>query len=197
MRILVTGAGGQLGCALRCAADGNEWLFTDLPQLDITDREAVDSFFERERPEVVVNCAAFTDVDRAETEREAAFRVNRTAPRFLSEAAFRTGAAIVHISTDFVFDGGNGHGGFKERSRPYTEEDVPAPLNVYGESKLAGEREVMESGARGAVVRTSWLWSPWGKNFVKAILRAAPKKTSRHSLKARPKMPKARRPRRL
>ncbi|MDR2882345.1 MAG: dTDP-4-dehydrorhamnose reductase [Alistipes sp.] len=176
MRVLVTGAGGQLGTALRESAGapvtGDEWLFTDLAEvagltesLNITDRGAVDEFIGRRRPDVVVNCAAFTDVDRAETERGAAYLVNRDAPRFLAGAAVRVGAAMIHVSTDFVFDG-NG-------SRPYTEDDRPAPLNVYGESKLAGERAVMESGVRGAVVRTSWLYSPWGKNFVKAILRAA------------------------
>jgi dTDP-4-dehydrorhamnose reductase len=150
----------------------NEWLFTDVvgvagvtEALNITDREAVEEFFARWRPGVVVNCAAFTDVDRAESEREAAFRVNRDAPRFLAEAAVRAGAAMIHISTDFVFRG--------DGVRPYTEDDAPAPLNVYGESKLAGERAVVESGVRGAVVRTSWLYSPWGKNFVKAILRVA------------------------
>ncbi len=181
MRVLVTGAGGQLGTALRGAAGGagapengvgDEWLFTDVSQtagatetLDITDREAVNRFFDHRRPDVVVNCAAFTDVDRAETDREAAWLVNRDAPRHLAEAAVRTGAAMIHISTDFVF---NGLG-----SRPYTEQDTPAPINVYGESKLAGEKAVMETGVRGAIVRTSWLYSPWGKNFVKAILRVA------------------------
>ncbi len=165
MRILITGAGGQLGCALKEIADGNEWIFTDLGELDITDREAVEFFFERERPDVTVNCAAFTDVDRAETEREAAFRVNSGAPRFLSEASAARGTIFVHVSTDFVFDGA--------ADRPYTEKDEPAPLNVYGESKLAGERAVVSSGVHGAVIRTSWLYSPWGKNFVKAILRVA------------------------
>ncbi len=192
MRVLVTGAGGQLGTALRRVSGerrvgndrsgGDEWLFTDVVEaagttvgLNITDREAVKEFFEWWRPDVVVNCAAFTDVDRAETEREAAFRVNRDAPRFLAEAAVRLGAALIHISTDFVFDGNgrNADGGFIERSRPYAEDDTPAPLNVYGESKLAGEKAVMESGVRGVVVRTSWLYSPWGKNFVKAIMRVA------------------------
>ncbi len=175
-RILVTGARGQLGRALEEIADGGEWLFTDLAELDVTDNEAVEAFFDREEPDVVVNCAAFTCVDLAETEREAAFRLNSDAPGFLAKASVARGTALMHISTDFVFDGGNGHGGFKERSRPYTEEDVPAPLNVYGESKLAGEKEVLGSGARGAVVRTSWLWSPWGNNFVKAIMRAAAEK---------------------
>jgi dTDP-4-dehydrorhamnose reductase len=167
MRILVTGAGGQLGTALKEACGGGEWewLFTDLAELNITGRESVEAFFLGERPDVVVNCAAFTDVDRAETEREAACLVNRDAPRFLAAAAAAQGAALVHISTDFVFDG--------RADSPYTEEDAPAPLNFYGESKLAGERAVAESGVRGAIVRTSWLYSPWGKNFVKSILRVA------------------------
>lgn len=176
MKVLVTGAGGQLGRALRevTAAVGfcgrgmtypGDWIFTDLAELDITDSAAVEAFFECERPGVAVNCAAWTDVDGAEKEREAAFCVNRDAPRILAEAAARHGAAFVHVSTDFVFSG--------DGSRPYMEEDLPAPINVYGESKLAGERAVVESGCRGAIVRTSWLYSPWGKNFVKAILRVA------------------------
>jgi dTDP-4-dehydrorhamnose reductase len=156
------------------AAEGEwDWLWTDLAELDITDRGRVEEFFDLHRPDMVVNCAAFTDVDRAETEREAAYRVNRDAPRFLAEAAAGLGAALIHVSTDFVFGGGNAPGGFSERTTPYTEEDEPAPLSVYGESKLAGERAVSESGVRGAVVRTAWLYSPWGKNFVKSILRVA------------------------
>jgi dTDP-4-dehydrorhamnose reductase len=150
---------------LREIAGEGEWLFTDLAELDVTDNEAIETYFDRHKPDVAVNCAAFTDVDRAETDKKAAFRLNRDAPRFLAAACVRTGAALVHISTDFVFDG--------TAERPYTEEDAPSPLNVYGESKLAGEREVTGSGVRGAVVRTSWLWSPWGRNFVKSILKAA------------------------
>jgi dTDP-4-dehydrorhamnose reductase len=152
--------------------DGNEWLFTDRAELDITDERAVQALLERERPDVVVNCAAFTDVDRAEREREAAFLVNCTAPRILAEVSEARGTALVHVSTDFVF-GGNGHGGFTERSRPYIEEDQPTPLNIYGESKLEGEKAVLSSGVRGAVIRTSWLYSPWGRNFVLSILVAA------------------------
>ncbi len=165
MRVLVTGADGQLGRALRETTGGDGWIFTDLAELDITDAGAVEEFFAHERPEMVVNCAAWTDVDSAETEREAAYRVNAEAPRFLAAASAKNGAALIHVSTDFVFDG--------MTDRPYNEDDVPAPINVYGESKLAGERAVLESGCRGAVVRTAWLYSPWGKNFVKAILGAA------------------------
>jgi dTDP-4-dehydrorhamnose reductase len=166
MRVLVTGADGQLGKALAGVADGgDEWLFSDVGGLDITDAAAVVAFFEKERPAVVVNCAAWTDVDGAEREREAAFRVNADAPGILARAARGVDAALIHISTDFVFDG--------TARRPYVEDDATAPINVYGESKLAGERAVLSSGVRGAVIRTSWLYSPWGKNFVKAILGAA------------------------
>jgi dTDP-4-dehydrorhamnose reductase len=144
-----------------------EWLFTDLAELDITDKGAVETFFERERPDVVVNCAAWTDVDRAETEREAAFRINCDAVALLADAARQFDASLVHISTDFVFDGAS--------QAPYSEMVTPAPLNIYGESKLAGEKAVLESGCRGAVIRTSWLYSPYGRNFVKSILGAASK----------------------
>lgn len=197
MRILVTGTDGQLGKELRIIASssmtsgegmtgisgttlsgtsslaGAEWIFTDVADLDITSERAVDAFFERVRPCVVVNCAAFTDVDRAEREPEAAFRVNCEAVRHLAQASARLGASLVHISTDFVFDGWQRPQ--EVRSVPYTEEDAPSPLNVYGESKLAGEQAVFDSGCAGAVIRTSWLYSPWGRNFVKSILGAASK----------------------
>ncbi|MDR2913027.1 MAG: dTDP-4-dehydrorhamnose reductase [Alistipes sp.] len=212
MRILVTGADGQLGRELRRIADfienggdgkkstffrdpppcfegvdakkvhfpedtpsflggsrenfqNYEWLFTDFGALDVTDERAVAGFFNRERPDAVVNCAAFTDVDRAETEPTAAFRVNRDAPMFLARAAASHNATLLHISTDFVFSG--------TAQQPYTETDTPAPINIYGQSKLAGERAVIESCCRGAIVRTSWLYSPWGRNFVLSILKAA------------------------
>ncbi len=173
MRILVTGAKGQLGLALRrlaetgVAVDSAEWLFTDVAELDITDRVAVEAFFERERPDVTVNCAAYTDVDRAESEEgsAAAFGINADGVRFLAEATAARGGTLIHISTDFVFDG--------RADRPYTEEDIGSPLNVYGKSKMKGAMAILESGCRGAIVRTSWLYSPWGRNFVKSILNAA------------------------
>lgn len=166
MKILVTGAAGQLGTALREVLDPScEVFFTDVKELDITSEDAVAAFFERERPDVVVNCAAWTDVDGAEANEAGARRVNRDAPAILAAECARRDAAIVHISTDFVFDGTG--------DRPYTEDDAPNPVNVYGVTKLEGEHAVIDSGARGAVIRTSWLYSPWGKNFVKAILNAA------------------------
>ncbi len=171
-KILVTGSLGQLGRELQNMAAGGggevfSWLFTDVAELDITDPEAVGEMFARERPDAVVNCAAWTDVDGAERDPEGAFRINMTGPQVLAGAAERFGAALVHISTDFVFSG--------QKREPYTEDDEPAPLNVYGGSKLAGERAVAESGCGGAIVRTSWLYSPYGRNFVKSILGAASK----------------------
>ncbi len=167
MRILVTGADGQLGKALKEAAGEGEWIFTDFAELDVTDKEAVEAFFERHAPDVVVNCAAYNNVDLAEREREAAFRVNSDAPRLLAEASVTRGTALIHISTDYVFRG--------NVDRPYTEEDIPSPVNFYGETKMMGVRAVLEIGCRGAVIRTSWLYSPWGHNFVTSILEAARK----------------------
>ncbi len=168
-RILVTGAAGQLGRELRTAAVGSdfEWIFADRDKLDITDKEAVRAFFDREHPDVTVNCAAYTDVDKAEVERDEAFRVNYDGVRFLADAASLSGVALIHISTDYLFDG--------KKDTPYDESDIPSPINVYGESKLAGARTVLESGCPGAVVRTSWLYSPWERNFVTSILDAAEK----------------------
>lgn len=192
MRILVTGAGGQLGRALRRESESRRdvggvsgegggdvladavWLFTDVGELDIADGDAVRGYLECCDAEVVVNCAAWTDVDGAECDREGAFRVNAVGPRVLAGAVRERNGVLVHVSTDFVFPGGdNGHGEFSRRTHPYTEDDIASPINVYGESKLAGERAVLESGCCGAVVRTSWLYSPWGRNFVKSILGAA------------------------
>lgn len=175
--ILVSGADGQLGRALRREAPAG-WIFAGRRELDVTSRDGVARFFAAHRPSVVVNCAAFTDVDRAETERgaggggSAAWTVNCDGARNLAEACLAAGgvggagdgAALVHVSTDFVFDG--------RACRPYVEEDAPNPINFYGESKLAGERAVTASGCRGAIVRTSWLWSERG-GFVRAILDRA------------------------
>ncbi len=161
--IFVTGADGQLARALREVTGG--WDFLSKADLDITSRGEVEDFFARTQPDVVINCAAFTDVDRAETEREAAVAVNCDGVRNLAQAAAKSRAAVIHISTDYVFGG--------DTMRPYIETDTPAPVNFYGHSKLAGERAFFESGCRGAVVRTSWLWSDDGTGFVAAIRRKA------------------------
>lgn len=200
-KILVTGADGQLGRELRRLAGVTgmyTWVFTDVAQLDITDHAQVNAFFGNERLGVVVNCAAYTNVDGAEQDRDGAFRINAEAPAILAAAARHFDAAFIHISTDFVFDGSERRQRFSEPAHclqetsgilsvisrneatqserhPYTEEDEPRPLNVYGASKLAGEKAVLDSGCRGAVVRTSWLYSPYGRNFVKSIMGAAAK----------------------
>lgn len=170
MNILVTGGSGQLGCSIREVASGSEhkFIYTDLKagddivSLDITDSDAVAGFVADNSVEVIVNCAGYTDVERAESEEAVAMRVNAEAVSVLAEAAKSAGATLIHISTDYVFDGCS--------SVPYGETVAPAPLSAYGRSKAEGERAVLASGCRHFIIRTSWLYSPYGKNFVKTIL---------------------------
>src|SRR5205823_8628518 len=167
MRILITGAGGQLGRDLQEVLAGHEIHAFDHAGLDIGDREAVLEAVGHLAPQWVINAAAFNDVDGAETQSGTAFRVNARGAGHLAEASARVGAAILHVSTDYVFDGRKG--------APYTETDVPNPLGVYGRSKYAGEQRVLASGANVCVVRTAWLYGRHGKNFVTAIRSAADK----------------------
>lgn len=167
MRALVTGAAGQLGVDLvthlrRCGA---EVAALDRTGLDITDVEAVDRTVRAAGPDVVFSVGAWTDVDGAESAEEAAFRVNAEGPGHLAEAAKRCGAAIVHVSTDYVFDGTG--------SSPYAEDATPAPASAYGRTKAAGELAVLESGADAYVVRTAWVYGAHGNNFVRTMLRLA------------------------
>ncbi|MEW5864655.1 MAG: dTDP-4-dehydrorhamnose reductase [Pseudomonadota bacterium] len=166
MRILLTGAGGQLGreLARRLPALG-ELVATDRAALDLSDPDAIRRTVRAARPQVIVNAAAYTAVDRAEAEPEAAHAVNATAPAVLAEEARRLGALLVHYSTDYVFDG--------EKRAPYVEDDPPNPLNVYGRTKLAGEQALRASGARHLILRTSWVYAPHGRNFLLAIARRA------------------------
>ena len=163
MRLLVTGARGQLGRALERAVAhaGHEWIGVDLPELDITDRGAVLALVASERPHAVINCAAFTAVDAAESQEAAALAVNGTAVGHLAEAADAAGAVLVQVSTDYVFDGESGWA--------YREDDPVNPLSAYGRTKLAGEREAARA-RRHVIVRTAWLFGE-GNNFVEAILR--------------------------
>lgn len=165
LNILVTGANGQLGSEIRRlgSISPNHYLFTDVAELDITDREAVKSYVKREQIDVVVNCAAFTAVDRAEEEPELARRINRDAVENLALAAREQGAAMIHVSTDYVF-GGNGN-------HPYTEEMATCPLGVYGKTKLEGEAALEASGCNYLIFRTAWLYSEFGNNFLKTMLR--------------------------
>ena len=166
MKILVTGSNGQLGRELQRAVP-SEWSVTAIgtADCDITDSAAVATLIEGLRPDVVVNCAAYTAVDKAEMERETADAVNWHAVENLARVAASVDAALVHISTDYVFDG--------ESCAPYRESDPTAPINHYGAGKLRGEQAIAASGCRGVVIRTQWLYSPYGKNFVKTMLRLA------------------------
>lgn len=163
--ILVTGADGQLGQALRyCVAESaDKWIFAGRSGLDITDREAVRRLLTERRIDTVVNCAAWTDVERAEAEPEAADRLNHLAVGELAAAAAERDAELIHISTDYVFGG--------EGCRPLREEDPTGPLNVYGRTKLLGEQAVATSGVRSLVIRTGWLYSLRGRNFLTTMLR--------------------------
>lgn len=165
MRVLVTGANGQLGSELRCVASA-DYLFTDIEELDICSLEAVAEYVERNGIDTIVNCAAYTNVDRAEEDRAAAERVNTVAVAILAEVARRNDARLIHISTDYVFGG-------EVFDAPIKESETPAPLGVYGETKYEGERAIRESGCDYVIIRTSWLYSAYGNNFVKTIMRLA------------------------
>ena len=171
MKILVTGCNGQLGHAMQeISTYLSEWTwkFTDLPELDITNPEQVNQTVKNFQPDWIINAAAYTDVDGAETNQELAFRVNAEGPHNLAMAAIEANAKLVHISTDYVFDG--------TKNEPYTETDQPNPLQVYGKSKLEGETLIQETGVPGIIIRTSWLYGTHGNNFVKTILRLADEK---------------------
>jgi dTDP-4-dehydrorhamnose reductase len=166
MKILITGANGQLGNEIRELAPEYpqfDFRYTDIAELDITNAADVDAYFGLHRPDAIINCAAYTAVDKAETDAETAFLVNATASGNLARAAQANGCFVVHVSTDYVYDGRN--------YRPYTETDAVNPVSVYGKSKLAGEEQVLQSGARAIVIRTSWLYSAFGNNFVKTMIK--------------------------
>lgn len=161
--ILVTGGDGQLGSALRLASaeSHHRYIFTDIKELDITSAEAVGELFSREKIDIVVNCAAYTAVDLAEEQEDTADKINHKAAALLAEVCAQHNATLIHISTDYIFSG--------DSRRAYTEDDTPAPLNAYGRTKLSGERAVTKSGCKSIILRTSWLYSEFGKNFVKTM----------------------------
>ena len=164
----MTGGNGQLGSEFKTiGADYPHFdiTFTDLPELDLTDENALHSYFEHHGFDVVINCAAYTAVDKAETEIEKAFSVNRDVVKSLVNICNQTDCYLVHISTDYVFDGKSG--------RPYREDDAPNPQSVYGRSKHAGEEAMADCLIPGLIVRTSWLYSSFGINFTKTILQKA------------------------
>lgn len=165
MRILVAGALGQLGRALRGALEAHELVLRDLPELDLAEPEPVARCLDETGAELVINAAAFTDVDAAESDPAGAERGNVTIPRVLAEATAERDLALVHVSTDYVFDG--------QADRPYLESDSPAPFNAYGRTKLAGEEAVRTANPRHFIVRTAWLYSTGGHNFALTMLGAA------------------------
>lgn len=163
-RILIAGGSGQVGCCLKAQLQGcAEFSAPDSAVLDISNRDSVWRAVEAFRPDYIINAAAYTAVDKAESDAERAFAVNRDGARHLAEAAEAVGAAMLHISTDYVFDGTGG--------APYDEAAQTAPQNIYGASKLAGEQAVLAACRRAVVMRTSWVFGAHGQNFVKTMLR--------------------------
>ncbi len=173
MKILITGGYGQLGNELKeLAEQKSEWkfIFTDVDTLDITNEPAVSSCFQENRPDFIVNCAAYTAVDRAETDEELARKINAEAPGILARVAKNNGAKVIHVSTDYVFNGESFH--------PYKEDDPVAPTGVYGETKLEGEKQCLAENSESVIIRTSWLYSSFGNNFVKTMMRLGAERDS-------------------
>ena len=180
MNILVTGANGQLGTELRNVTAGsrNNYIFSDVTSLpgvetlnlDITNIDAVRIVCDSEKVDVIVNCAAYTNVDKAEDEPSMAMLLNCTAAGNLAKVAAERDAALIHISTDYIFHG--------DIPMPCKEDWPTDPLGVYGSTKLAGEKEIERSGCRSVILRTAWLYSPYGKNFVKTMLRLTEERDS-------------------
>ncbi|MCM4172240.1 dTDP-4-dehydrorhamnose reductase [Arenibacter sp. TNZ] len=166
IKLLITGANGQLG---RCLQDltrtypNYDFHFKTSKELDVTSKEQIDILFAQEKFDYCINCAAYTAVDKAETDQESAFLVNAEAVKYLAEACKAQNSILIHISTDFVFDG--------SKTIPYLEKDVPNPINVYGASKLKGEQYVQKILEQYFIIRTSWVYSEYGHNFVKTMLR--------------------------
>ena len=166
MKILVIGARGMLGRDLQpILSDQHEVIGKDIQDLDITDPLQIENEVDALRPQAVINAAAFTDVDGCESQEERAFAVNAEGAGHVALACRKTGARLIHLSTDYVFDGAS--------RVPYTEDAPPRPLNVYGESKLRGEKAVQKAGGNHLILRTAWLYGRHGKNFVDTILRLA------------------------
>ncbi|GHT78785.1 NAD(P)-dependent oxidoreductase [Bacteroidia bacterium] len=170
--LLITGANGQLGNELRKLAPAcshHRFFFTDLAELDITNPNAIEAFFADNRIDAVVNCAAYTAVDKAESDEAAALLINATAVQYLAQACSRRQATLVHVSTDYVYDG--------RACTPYSENHPAAPLSAYGRTKLAGEKAAL-STEKAVILRTAWLYSAFGNNFVKTMLRLGKERES-------------------
>ncbi len=165
-KILVIGSNGQLGSevqALSAAYPDYAFSFTDVDTIDLTKGQAIEDYIIAHPADVILNCAAYTAVDKAEEDRDTAFLINAVALDYLADAAIACGALLIHVSTDYVFDGSN--------NTPYTPDEVTFPQSVYGETKYEGEQLLLYSKANVAIIRTSWLYSTYGQNFVKTMLR--------------------------
>ncbi len=166
MNILVTGAEGQLGRSFRKISLYNvkhNFLFTDLPETDITDKKTLNTLVKKHTVDAIINCAAYTAVDKAETEKELAYHINTNGPKVLAEVSKENDLKLFHISTDYVFDGTS--------TAPIKESYPTNPKGVYGQSKLEGEMAIASSGCDAVIIRTAWLYSEFGNNFVKTMLR--------------------------
>lgn len=176
MRILLTGTSGQLGRSLaKALSDFSELITPQRAELDLSDLASIAPYIQQCKPDLIIHPAAYTAVDQAERESELAYSINAEAPGILAQEAKRLGIGLIHFSTDYVFDGSKGTTN-GERIL-YSEEDICAPLNVYGASKLAGEQAIVNSGCAYLIFRTSWVYSDFGKNFLLTILRLAKEKT--------------------
>lgn len=171
--ILVSGANGQLGMELAqlvSACPSFRFVLATRDELPLDDFDVINDLIDRHKPQYFVNCAAYTAVDKAESEKELAYKINADAPGVIAAACKRNNSRLIHISTDYVFNG-NGQ-------RPYKEDDPTDPVNLYGDSKLRGEQNVMQQGPASIIIRTAWVYSEFGKNFVKTMLRLMGEKDS-------------------
>lgn len=166
MKILLAGRNGQVGYELERSIQGlGEIVAVDRTQMDLADLERIRDVMRSVKPDLIINAAAYTAVDNAESEPELAMRINAHAPEVMAEEAKRIGAVLIHYSTDYVFDG--------TKSGPYAEDDIPCPINIYGSSKLAGEQAIQAAGIPHLILRTSWVYGMRGKNFLLTVLRLA------------------------
>ncbi len=164
--ILVTGSKGQLGNEIQKLASSYpsfKFIFTDVEELDITDVEQIDNFFNKNKIDFVINCAAYTAVDKAKTDRKLADLINVTAVKYLAKISKKFKTTLIHISTDYIFDGRN--------YKPYIETDKPDPISYYGKTKLNGEIQIEKYAGNAIIIRTSWLYSEFGNNFVKTMIK--------------------------
>jgi dTDP-4-dehydrorhamnose reductase len=169
-RIIVTGVNGQVGHALQSMLKDYEVFGLSRAELDLTDEHAIRRVIDMIKPDLIISSAAYTAVDNAESEPELAYKINTDAPRLMAESAEKIGAALIHISTDYVYDG--------SKKEPYIESDLTNPVSVYGKTKLGGELGIASVGLPHLILRTSWIYSNYGNNFLKTILRLAAERDS-------------------